>query len=218
MLYELHLTTLPSVDHHAWIHFTKVQLSSTAKPLLIELSGGQDEHPYWGEPMHPVQVMTADTFVGEDEMALAWAFGQQNKVIEHGFPLVRAKLEVPLDKSGPYEGGVAYYETHVKSLIPPADVSRMVEVLAETGWHASQNVWYSDEDGLEKWYFTQRAYPEVIETHRGKDDTPQRVLAGREFAESYNTLLTFNWHTVRMESEAVIIDTNPDLDRGWTEA
>lgn len=217
MLFELHLTTDPKSHGQAWKNFCENKLG--AKPLLIELSGGVDEHPYWGEPVHLQQMMTASTFKGTDTEGQLWAREQQKEVITAGFPLVRTKLEVPLDKSGGYEGQIEYYETHVKSLIPPSEVSRMVEVLSEAGWHASQNVWYADEDGLEKWYFTQRVYPSMVGQEYTHDQTtPERVFAGREFAESYNTLLTFNWHTVRMESEAVIMDTNPDLDRGWAAA
>jgi hypothetical protein len=195
MIYELHLT----VDHNhpdftldRWKQFCD---RFGAKPLDIRLAA---EVP----PRAQRQVMFALVREGDDSGAWRWMHGFEHDAQRSGFKVLRSKLEVPLDKSAPYHSP-EYHETHIKSLIPAQEVDVLVPQLCDMGWVASYNALFPRDAGLEKWYFTQRAYGVSF------------TQAGREFAESYAALTEINWHTVRMEKETVIEDTNPSLDEGW---
>lgn len=216
MLYELHLTVDPRTDIVAWGNWC-VELG--IKPLEIHLAEGE----------HPVQKMFATTFEGEDFEAFEW---MQRLIIaaEHadyeydhlcydtiefgtgeiarmpetpGFKVIRAKLEVPLDKSAQYTMS-PYHECHVKSLIRKDLVDTLVEVANRRDWSASTNVLFPETDGLQKWYFTKRDYRRA-----------DYLRSAREFKEAFAELPTELFNAVRMESEAVIYDTNPALDHGW---
>lgn len=190
MLYELHLTTESTVDLNAWLTFCG---SWDIKPLQIQLEG---DEPYAD------QIMFAAVHSGDDDSAKAWVAEISEDMVECGFPVIRTKLEVPLDKSSPYKEPV-YHEAHVKSLINSNLVDNVVKFARGHGWIASRNGLYRELDGHEKWYFTKRAYG----THY--------LDAGTEFKKAFADLPSFGWHTVRMEMETVIADSNEELDAGW---
>lgn len=190
MLYELHLTTDNSVNIYDWIDFCNEQ---KIKPLHIELKGDES---------YDDQVMFAAVHEGDDESASKWAETLDAHMYCSGFEVIRAKLEVPLDKSSPYESPV-YHEAHVKSLIHSDLVDNVVKFARTHGWIASRNGLYRELDGHEKWYFTRRAYG--IPYYK----------AGTAFKKAFADLPNFGWHTVRMEMETVITDSNEELDAGW---
>ncbi len=190
MLYELHLTTDNQVDVDRWIGFCEAH---GLKPLHIELEG---DEPY------PDQIMFAAVTEGDDEHAESWATSLAIACADEGFPIIRRKLEVPLDKAGDYTYP-KYHEAHVKSLIHRDHVSELVRFARAHGWVASRNGLFRDYDGPEKWYFTKRAYGVSY------------LQAGTVFREAFAQLPDFNWHTVRMEMETVIADDNEELDAGW---
>lgn len=192
MIYELHLTVdhkHPDFSPGDWIEFCR---NNNAKPLDIRLASGK----------HTRQVMFAAVHQGDEGSMRRWKGGLTGAVCQAGFSVLRSKLEVPLDKSAPYEIPV-YHEAHIKSLIPKNEVENVVESLLEQYWIASWNHFFPRDAGLEKWYFTWRAYGVPF------------IQAGREFAEAYAALTEVNWHTVRMECETVIEDSNEALDEGW---
>lgn len=192
MIYELHITVdhdHPDFDLDLWSHICALM---SAKPLDIRLAEG----------LHDRQVMFAAVHEGDDASMRDWKARLTQCVVANGFSILRTKVEVPLDKSAPYTHPV-YHEAHIKSLIPADEVPRIVASLTNAGWIASWNDLFTEDAGLQKWYFTWRAYGVPF------------IQAGREFAESFAYLTEVNWHTVRMESETVIEDSNPALDEGW---
>lgn len=191
MLYELHIT----VDHNrgpSLRRWKELCHGLEAKPLDIRLTGGQN----------PRQVMFAIVHEGDDSSARLWQTALTCKVQDNGFHILRTKLEVPLDKSAPYHRP-AYHEAHVKSLIPDDQVSYIVGTATDLGWIASWNALFPKDAGLQKWYFTWRDYSQSF------------LAAGRDMSAAFAQMTDFNWHTVRMEKETVIYDSNPGLDEGW---
>lgn len=187
MLYELHLTTVPDADIDRWAR-TCDELA--IKPLVIELEGGE----------HPRQVMMAATYQGTDPGAFTWSMRIQENLVKAGFPVVRAKMEVPLDKASCYSTP-AYHEAHVKCLLSPDEVEDNLYAAEINGWAASRNALYPSAEGLEKWYFTQRMYD------------CSYLVAGERLAFSFSQMPMRG--TVRLEKETVITDTCPGLDEGW---
>jgi hypothetical protein len=191
-LFEHHLTVDGQTDLRKW---EQTCAMIDAKPLVIELG------PDGKTGKHPRQMMWA--VVTETDDPEGWVTDLWTHAVERGHRFVRSKLETPLDKSANFDP--AYYEAHVKSLIPAAEAAEMVKACQDHGFVASRNALYPSTLGLEKWYFTLRSY----------DSGRDFVSAGADFARDFAWLTKLNWHTVRMEMEAVIFDTNPDLDRGW---
>lgn len=185
MLYELHLTTTPDADVEKW---SALCSALGIKPLVIELDRGD----------HPRQVMMAATHSGDDRSVDNWRDTLVVAFASAGFPIVRQKLEVPLDKAGVYTK-FAYHETHVKMLLSPYISDSRVRV---AGWHTSRNALQTNVDGRSKWYLTRRAYG--VDIHAAADDFHQ------EFGEIVGSL-----PNVRMEMETVLYDSNPSLDDGW---
>lgn len=221
MLYELHLTVDPTTDILAWGNWC---VERGIKPLEIHLAS---------KAASPVQKMFATTFQGTDSEAFIWmddliraaqnsdyeyddidySFDEQDAAFQDfgtqvkrkntpGYKVIRAKLEVPLDKASKYTNA-PYHECHVKSLIEPDNVGTLVKFAESLGWSASTNVLYPSADGLEKWYFTQRTYGEGY------------LDSAASFKDAFAALPTDAFQAVRMESEAVVYDTNPGLDKGW---
>lgn len=190
MLYELHLTTENTVDHDRWIDFCE---SLNIKPLQIELEG---DEPYAD------QVMFSAVHDGDNGSAMYWSDDLKSAMRDNGFPVIREKMEVPLDKASPYDNPI-YHEAHVKSLIHKENVTTVIKFARTHGWIASRNGLFTSLDGHEKWYFTRRAY-----------GVPY-FEAGTEFKRAFAELPDFGWHTVRMEMETVIYDDNEELDAGW---
>lgn len=217
MLYELHLTVDPSTDILAWGEWC---VNQGIKPLEIHLAANGSDHS--------VQKMFATTFQGIDSEAFIWMDdliraaensdyeydGLDYEPVENeltgmtippntpGFKVIRAKLEVPLDKSAQYTMA-PYHECHVKSLIEADNVSTLVKFAESAGWSASTNVLFPETDGLQKWYLTKRTYGENY------------LASSGVFKDAFADLPTDAFQAVRMESEAVVYDTNPALDRGW---
>lgn len=192
MIFELHLTVdhdHPDFDLDDWCALCE---HHGAKPLDIRLAHGR----------HDRQVMFAAVHEGSNRSAGFWKAGLSAEVEAGGFVILRSKLEVPLDKSAPYTSPV-YHECHIKSLLPADERDEIVGKLTDAGWLASWNDLFPRDTGREKWYFTLRSY------------STDFIQAGRDFAEAYAALAEINWFTVRMESETVIQDSNPDLDEGW---
>lgn len=192
MIYELHIT----VDHNDPDFYLESWVAACeqwdAKPLDIRLAEGK----------HTRQVMFAIVHQGDDMTAHDWVYRMLRKVHDAGFVILRQKLEVPLDKSASYLRP-PYHEAHIKCLIPADESAHAVDRLCNAGWVASYNDLFRDDAGMEKWYFTWRAY--------GVDFK----WAARAFADQFADLSDVCWHAVRMESETVLQDTNPDLDEGW---
>jgi hypothetical protein len=195
MLYELHLTTDPDVCLADWIGWTN---RAGQKALDIRLAA-QDA-------TNPRQIMTAGTYEGIDATAAEWVYNLQEEMLAAGFPIQRAKLEVPLDKSGPYIGRISYYEAHVKSLVPENRYPFLVKETHSLGWVVSYNALFEHQDGLRKVYLTKR--------RSGND---HYIDAGHKLSLAFSKLAPSSFHTVRMESEAVIDDTNPMIDEGWAD-
>lgn len=192
MLFELHLTA-SEADHDrldGWIEACK---QVEIKPLLIELDKGA----------HRKQMMMAAVFEVD---SVDQAFAESNSMISYfeklwDFEIIREKLEVPLDHAAGLD--VAYYEMHVKALLTEHD-ARFVKMASNAGEaHASRNLLKETDDGRQKWYLTRRTY-----FHNMYDSS-------EIFDESYAEIIRV-LPTVRMEREAVLLDTNPELDLGWT--
>jgi hypothetical protein len=196
MIYELHITvdhTKPDFSLDRWQQFCA---EGGIKALDIRLDEFQAKNP------RQVMFAAVTEIDGPSSGAYLWRNSWESLVRSEGFDILRSKCEVPLDKSAEFTEPV-YHECHVKSLIP-ADVSGIaVDTIHEEGWLASWNELRPNDDGLEKWYFTLRSYGT-----RYKD-------AQREFIDAYAQMAGHHFHTVRMESETVIYDSNPSLDEGW---
>lgn len=194
MLYELHLTTKPETDVNEW---QDVCNGLGVKPLRIELSGGN--------PLNPIQLMTASTHEGTDGSAYAWRHNLICELGFNGFETIRAKLEVPLDKSQPYDSPV-YHEAHVKALVPRQDVHRHLAAGRRLGWIMSQNLLYPEVMGLSKIYFTRRVHQPFVGDYLNAATTFQSAFSRLSFAMPF---------AVRMEMETVIVDNNAGVDDGW---
>lgn len=161
------------------------------KPLHIELATGD----------YREQLMCAAVFDGTLEAARAYTFGIEAAAEAHGFLVLRTKMETPLDKASE-SIAYAYHEAHVKMLLRADEARTLADVADAAGMHLSRNLFQVDVDGLEKWYLTARAY-----------DAYPRVAAvefGRSFAVASARL-----PGMRMEMEAVISDSAPEMDTGW---
>ena len=207
MLYELHITVDPASDLDKWKLFCHVY---GLKPLLIELY--DDENAEKIE--HPQQMMFAGVFEGTHEDAIRWRETTAERVSED-FTIVRDKLEVPLDKSQPFTSP-AYFEMHVKALIDPACIGGNLREAAHLDWRASRNLLVKNDRGYEKWYFTKRFYPDKRGLSERFSWWPfewrnAATYFHTQYADCYNIL----GGVCRMEMEAVISDSNPDLDAGW---
>lgn len=187
MLYELHITTAPDVDVQRWVALCR---ALGIKPLLIELAEGE----------HRRQVMMAARHEGDDHSAERWREDMAAAFTAAGFPIVRQKLEVPLDKATGY--APIYHEAHVKMLLCRDEVNALPRIAAHAGMHASRNALVVEVGGLEKWYLTSRAYG--INIHAAADRFGEAFRAVHECLPG-----------VRMEMETVLADTNPLLDEGW---
>jgi hypothetical protein len=208
MLYELHITVNP---HSNLSHWQRWCSTRGYKPLLIDLlEVGEGEQPL----EDPRQMMFAVTFEGTHEEAVQWREATASLVSDE-FQIIRDKLEVPLDKSLPFHSP-AYYETHVKALVDPECIGGNLRDAASFGWAASRNALFENDHGYEKWYYTKRFYPDK----RGLPERDQwwpynfrnaAIYFHREYADVSGVL----GGTMRMEMEAVISDSNPDLDKGW---
>jgi hypothetical protein len=196
MLFELHLTTEPDTDLHEWKLFWQ---RHNIKPLDIRLVSE--------DAAHPRQIMMAAVFEGDNRGALIWATDLQKSMHDDGgFTIKRSKLEVPLDKSAEFAGRLAYYEAHVKSLVEDRHFKDVRYSAEKLGWSMSYNALYTEVDGLNKVYLTKRVPGEV-----------DYVEAGHLLSIAFGNIVTRAYKAIRMESEAVIIDTNPSLDGGWAE-
>ncbi len=189
MLYEMHITVDPETNLDNWIDFNQERGN---KPLHIMLMDGD----------HPSQVMNALTFSGTDEEMRKWGAEELTQVAIAGFQAIRVKVEVPLDHSLPYAGLVKYYESHVKMLLPESQLPMLIAVTEALHVHASFNDLKMFDTGFMKAYLTRRFYGEDM------------FEAAEDLNRSYTEVLEM-LPSVRMEKEAVIIDTNPGLDSGW---
>jgi len=188
MIYELHITTEPTVDIERWVALCG---GLKIKPLHIALATGE----------HPSQVMMAATHEGDDASAARWAITLSDAIVASGFPIVRSKLEIPLDK-GVLRPPGAYSEAHVKLLLHPETAKRLPVVAKDTGMHVSRNLLQPDVAGLGKWYLTLRYYGTSANA------------AASVFADAYGAV-SRHLPGVRMEMEKVLSDSNPGLDAGW---
>lgn len=194
MLHELHLTV--DGETPAWEAFClRLVGVGGAKPLLIELRADR--------PARPLQLMFAATHDGNGATAANWAWQLEAACRTGGFPVLRRKLEVPLDKSAGLD--VLYYECHVKALLRQGEVAGAVRRAEALGWAASRNLLRPQDDGLEKWYFTLRA----------------RGMGYRDAAVAFQAgFVALGWApgdfvALRMESEAVVEDSDEAFDAGW---
>ena len=190
MLFELHLTAAEA-DHarlDEWIELCEI---AQIKPLLIKLDKGE----------HPRQMMMAAQFERPDVGGAAQACSYYKNFFEtRGFEIIREKLEIPLDHAAGQL--VSYYEMHVKALLGDVDVHSIDAACSWSESVASMNLLKEDDAGRQKWYLTRRTYfHDMFES-------------SQIFDEAYARILRFI-PTMRMEREAVLIDTNPELDLGW---
>lgn len=188
MQYELHMTTAPDVDVDHW---SALCAWLRTKPLLIRLATGES----------PRQVMMTGRHDGDDQSAATWRGNLHAAFGAAGFPIIREKMEIPLDKSGDYPA--AYYEAHIKMLLAEPEARALPDLADAVGLHLSTNELARTVDGREKWYLTARAYGVDL------DD------AAAGFGEKLAHVTSLGWHGVRMEMEAVLADSNPALDAGW---
>lgn len=196
MLFELHITVPADTDMERWVRFCE---GRGAKPLDIRLHNPTHSD----EPANPRQIMFATTFEGSENQAYWWMQDWKKAVNDAGFPYERVKLEVPLDKSAGAD--VAYYESHVKALVYERDRHWALEAAGNDDWIASSNALYPKDEQQHKMYFTRRVTGDA--DWRSAGDELMKAFQHSSFAAYC--------YTVRMESEAVIHDSNPDLDKGW---
>ncbi len=189
MLYELHVTTAPDADVTGWSALCR---ALGIKPLVIELAGGD----------HQRQVMMAAQHAGDDASARAWRCDIIDAFRVAGFPVVRVKLEVPLDKAAGYADAALYHEAHIKLLLDADGARALPGVAIHAGMHASANALQRGDGGLSKWYLTSRVY--------GCDIRAAADQFGEAFLRVHECM-----PGVRMEMETVLVDTNPLLDAGW---
>lgn len=207
MLYELHITINPDSNLREWELFCE---SKGYKPLLIELHDDQNAE----QIANPQQMMFAAIFEGTHEEAVKWREATAG-LVHKDFQIIRQKLEVPLDKSQPFVSP-PYYEIHVKALIDPECLGGNLRDAAHLNWRASRNALFTHDQGYEKWYFTKRFYPDKRGLSERFSWWPYQWRSAAtyfhtEYADCFNIL----GGVCRMEMEAVVMDTNPELDEGW---
>lgn len=186
MLYELHLTTSPEVDLEAWVAICR---GLDIKPLDIRLSAGEN----------PRQIMMAARYEGAE--AGTWVRRIRSALEAAGFPILREKLEIPLDRATD-RAREAYHEAHVKALVPPEFVDAFALAGRRAGWIMSWNALYPGVDGYAKVYLTRRA------------SRVTALEAAQDFRCAFADLGELPG-VVRMEMETVLADSAMDLDAGW---
>lgn len=160
----------------------------SVKPVLIQLSRGKFPTQLMCTAMHHGNEVSADDMVGQLMFDAKQA----------GFNCLRAKLERPLyDVSDP---DAEYAECHIKLLLN-AEQSSVVHRVEEPGIFLSESL-LGVTPPVRKWYLTARTDANDVNITQGYfDEVLDRVKSRAP--------------VVRMESEAVVYDTNPDLDSGW---
>ncbi len=143
---------------------------------------------------YPTQLMCTAAHNGDEASADDMVGQLMNDAERDGFNCLRAKLERPLVAECP--DGMEYAECHIKLLLDGE-----VAEIAEPEVFLSESL-LGVESPLRKWYFTARTYG--LDAQKSEHRF-QEVL--RQLQPSMTV--------VRMETEAVVYDTNPDLDRGW---
>jgi hypothetical protein len=186
--FEYHITIDGNLDE--WVAFCHEQ---GIKPLDIRLTEGDC----------PRQLMCAHSFLSPTASLALGEAEHMLRCVRSNFAVKRLKLEAMLDKIPEMGAGarVLYYEAHMKLILPPnseADTHRLATRLELA---ASRNVLY--EGNEEKWYLTSRL-PGGTDYQEAGMELTRRLAEVAEYRP-----------TVRMEMEAVLIDTNPGLDNGW---
>lgn len=186
MLFEVHIT----VEPHDVSKWEKLCGTLKIKPLFIELSNGE----------YPRQLMCAATVNGNFEDLGDYISKLVEAILKDGFRIVRIKPECPLDSANLIKPR-AYYECHLKILIPPSRVQEVREAGRKAGVYISRNL-IGNKDNLEKWYLTCRV-------HKGS-----AARAARRFNKVLESVKKY-LPVERMDKECVIYDSNEAIDGGW---
>jgi hypothetical protein len=170
----------------------EIQLSLTeaikkayVKILLIELDEGAEY------PFH--LMVTANHQFETDKEAEEWAVNLRNIVASNDWHIERMKLEAQMG-----EGPGEYYEAHWRV----GFLDSMIEkVISFTRRYPQFKYSWSLLD-REKKYFTARYFE-------------YEPSAAQKYFQELTNLLGSNFKVTKAETERVVIDTNPEFDRGW---
>jgi hypothetical protein len=190
MEYRAHITIEASrADEPAWWAFCG-RIGMT--PLKLMLSTGET----------PLQVScTARShFIAGPHLAERWAGELERRALQAGFAVLRTKLAMPLRKA---EGVYAvYHEAHAKAILTEREALDVPRLCRVEGYSHSRNLLSVERNGRLKHYLTDRVFDA---THAEAID---------HFG--HKAIRLVQWHPrVALELEAVLLDTNPTLDRGW---
>lgn len=186
MLYEVHVT-VASRDTDRWIQVCG-QLS--IKPLLIQLSAGDYRH----------QLMCAAVHDGDDLSAARYVDELTRQILSAGYIILRVKLERPLSDIDD-DAQLAYAECHIKLRVDES-LEPTILAAAGLGLHLSRSL-LGVTRPMAKWYLTQRTY--------GIPASAAAII----FQQAFTAVIQLI-PAAKMETEAVVYDTNPAIDRGWT--
>lgn len=128
----------------------------------------------------------------------------------HGIRRLKCEMELSLDDderwSLPVGHVPGYYEAHIKLPLAISSRHALERLARSTGLAISWSLMRPREDGRRKWFLTDRIPGDVY-----ADD------ARSIFAESI-AIVHEAFPGAHAECEAVLLDTAPELDSGWTNA
>jgi hypothetical protein len=156
-----------------------------AKILLIELDEGAEN------PFH--LMVTKNHQFETDKEAEDWANNLQGMIKENGWHIERTKLEAQIS-----EGPGVYYEAHWRVGFLDSMIKKVVSF---TKRYPQFKYSWSLLD-REKKYFTARYFE-------------YEPSAAQKYFQELTNLLESNFKVTKAETERVVIDTNPEFDRGW---
>ena len=190
MRYEIHITISNTsvLDYHKFNQYCRS--IHGCKANLIELSKGE----------YPLQLMLTkrDTFE-TDNQALKWGNEMSSKAMKDGWDVTRLKVESPLT-----EGKSEYFEVHFNFHVYRKNRPDFHSFLEKNPQFLhSHNLVYRPLHYLSlREYYTPVGHGDYIPLYN-------------KFLNAETLIKDFNLPLVETQFERVLIDTNPDIDKGW---
>ena len=161
------------------------------KTIRLELESGKNR----------VQTLVgAKEEFSNDTDAIAWTFDLERELVRRGYKLARRKLEAPLldyqDKTPLYSEAHWKFEFKKISDVFKFEEFRRTEEKHDAGYLLSWSLDKKDKAWLTKRFYGDHKY-------------------ARSFFSRSNAEIQHNFPIPPVHFEAVIVDTNLDLDEGW---
>jgi hypothetical protein len=194
-LYEVHATI--ELNGHAPDTLAGFANTNGYRFLHIQLAAGS----------HASQPMLSWRQSGGTDAILNRVASVSSELEFLAMKVVRTKIEVHFETLVP-DGTPRYFEAHFKVAFEEGQETRLEQLARELGIHLSRNARSNsgNRDGNRKGNRVERFL-----TAR----EPSLVTARDTFARVEQELRREGWHLVEVQQEAVLYDSNLDLDKGW---